>query len=147
AVFRKGKVREREKQLVKRFGVAKWRDDPEGDDPDAYRLAMQAIQAEKDGQLPLAFDLWNKVRARFPDEAKLPFALDDAKLAKARWGWIADDRIRTIEAARAKGQELDQHIAADRNNEKAIPYDPTSPESLAVRAIRLTTFRDVEKAA
>ena len=44
-VFREAKVREREKQLAKRFGVAKWKDDPEDDDPNAYSLAMSAIQA------------------------------------------------------------------------------------------------------
>jgi eukaryotic-like serine/threonine-protein kinase len=145
-VFRDAKVREREKQLVKRFGVVKWRDDPDGDDPNAYTLAMSAIQAEKDGRLANALNLWNQVKAVFPEEGKLPYAFEEDRLRKARWGWIADRRIRDIDDARKKDVNLDAFIAASRNNEKPIPFDPSSARSLAVRARRLEQIGDPEKA-
>ena len=146
-VFREAKVREREKQLAKRFSVAKWRDDPEGDDLTAYALAMSAIQAEKDGRLADALNLWGQVKGVFPDEAKLTHSFDEDRLKKARWGWVAEKRIADIEGARKKDTELDAIIAINRNNEKAMPFDPSSARSLAIRARRLEQIGDPEKAA
>ncbi|MFO0803914.1 MAG: serine/threonine-protein kinase [Gemmataceae bacterium] len=144
--FREAKVRERERQLAKRFGNAKYRTDPESDDPKAYELAMTAIQAEKDGRLTDAMNFWNQAKAVFPEEAKLPYAFEDDKLRKARWGWVADKRVREIEDARKRDADLTTAIAADRNNEKPIPFDASSARSLAVRARRLEQFGDPEKA-
>ncbi len=147
-VFREAKVREREKQLHKRFGVAKWKDTPEeNDDPNAYSLAMSAIQAEKDGKLSIAQTLWNQVKNAFPDESKLTFTFDSDKLNKARWGWVAEKRLHDIDEVRKKETELDAFIKNNRNLEKPLPLDPTSVRSLAIRALRLEEIRDPEKAA
>src|SRR5262249_16227448 len=96
AAFRDGKGREREGQLNKRLGFPKLKDDPGDDDPQAYAAAMKAIQAEKDGQLTTAEALWTQVKARFPEEAKLPFTFDDDKLKKAVWGSIGANRLRHL---------------------------------------------------
>jgi len=145
-VFREVKIREREKQLAKRYGNAKYRTDPEGDDPRAYELAMTAIQAEKDGRLADALNLWGQVKGIFPDDARLAYTFDDDKLKKARWGWIADKRLREIDEARKKDAELDAAIASNRNNEKPMPVDPSNAKSLAIRARRLEQIGDPEKA-
>ncbi len=146
-VFRDAKVREREKQLARRFGNAKYRLDPEDDDPKAYELAMNAIQAEKEGRLADALNLWSQVKGVFPDEAKLSYSFENDKVKKARWGWVAEKRIREIEDARKKETEIDSLIAANRNNEKAMPYDPSNARSVATRARRLEQVGDPEKAA
>jgi len=144
--FREAKVRERERQLAKRFANAKYRTDPEADDPKAYELAMTAIQAETDGRLTDAMATWNQVKAVFPEEAKLPFAFEDGPLRKARWGWVAEKRVREIEECRKKDVELDASIAADRNNEKPMAFDSGNARSLAVKARRLEQYGDSEKA-
>ena len=146
-VFREAKVHEREKQLGKRFGVVKWRDDSEGEDPTAYSLAMNAIQAEKEGRLANAQNLWVQVKAVFPEEAKLRYTFDDEVFRKARWGWIAEKRIREIDEVRKKDTELDSFIASNRNNEKPMAFDPSSPRSVAIRARRLEQIEDPDKAA
>lgn len=144
--FREAKVRERERQLAKRFANAKYRSEPEEEDPKAYELSMTAIQAEKDGRLADAQNFWNQAKAVFPEEAKLPFTFDDAVLRKARLGWVADKRVREIDDARKRDAELAASIAADRNNEKPITFDASSARSLAIRARRLEQFGDPEKA-
>ncbi|QJX00803.1 serine/threonine protein kinase [Frigoriglobus tundricola] len=147
-VFREGKVREREKQLTNRHNsTLKTMSQPtENDDPAAYEAAWQAMDAEKDGLLDLAEAQWGKVKARFPDEAKLPFSTSDAELTKARWGWLADKRIGDLAAARAESVLLWKKIEDSRLNELPLKTDPASPESLAIRAVRLKTFGDDDKA-
>ncbi|HXD85979.1 MAG TPA: protein kinase [Urbifossiella sp.] len=152
-VFRDAKVRERERQLSRRYGVAKWRDAPEEkDDPTAYQLAMSAIQAEKDGRLANARNLWTQVQAVFPDQAKLPHpfmggSLNDDSLRKALWGWLGEQRIRDVDDVAKRQAELDRSIAEDRNIEKPIAFDPSSARSLAIRARRLEKIGDPDKAA
>jgi predicted Ser/Thr protein kinase len=147
ALFRDGKVEERERQLANRFRKTNWRDTPEdADDKDAYTSTMAAIQAEKDGQLKTAAEQWAKVRGRFPDEAKLPYTFDEGQLHKARWGWVADKRVKDIEAARALVPAVQKKIADNRRFEIATTYDAASAESLAGKALRLEDFGDRDKA-
>jgi serine/threonine-protein kinase len=148
--FRAWKIREREKQLVNRFGNALWRNEAEGDDIEIYKDAMTAIQAEKEGRLADAVAQWGKVRDRakekYPEDAKLAFTFDDARLAKARWGWIADKRIKDIETVSVLLAQLGAKIDENRRFEKSITFDPASAESLAIKAIRLERVKDIEKA-
>lgn len=145
AAFREWKVQERERQLVNRFGT-KWKDDPEGDDATAYKDAIDAIQAEKTGRWGDAVTLWGRVKGRFPEEAKLPYTFDDQKLIKARWGWLGEKRLKDMEEAQAKVRELDAKIVDARRSAKPTSFDPSSPESLAIKALRLTKYSDTEKA-
>ena len=96
AVFREGKVRKREDQLNKRFGKNMAKPE-ENDDAAAYRAAWEAMEFEKAGNLKQAEERWRTVKSRFPEEGKLPFALKDDVLAKARWGWVAEKRLADIE--------------------------------------------------
>ena len=146
-LFRKGTVRFREKQLANRFSNPTWREDSGGDDPRAYANAMLAMQHEQEGRLNEARGHWEKVKAFFPEEAKLPFALDEGTLAKAKWGWLAEKRIADIKSAGEKDGQLVAKIAEHRRFEKSLPFDPESPESLAIRATRLEQFKDTDKAA
>ena len=147
ALFRAGTAEKRDTVLSNRFRKANLRDNPEdGDDREAYTAAMAAIAAEKEGALKTASELWAKVRGRFPDEAKLPYTFDDEKLSKARWGWVADKRIKDIDAARGLVATLQTKLRDDRRFERAANYDATSAESLAGKALRLEDYGDRDKA-
>lgn len=146
AVFREGKVREREKQLKNRHDANLSRP-ADADDPEAYSAAWAALEAERDGRLDQAEAQWIKVKGRFPDEAKLPFATKEGELGKARWGWLAEKRLADIAAARAEIDRLRKKIAEARLYEQPMPTDKTSPESLAVKILRLRAFGDPDRAA
>ena len=144
-VYREAKTQERERQMNNRFskGMAKPEDT---DDPEAYGLAWKAMEAEKAGSLKLATELWEKTKTRFPDEAKLPYTLKDEVLAKARWGWLADKRMADIRKVEHLAASLRLKIADSRKFEVPIAVDPTSPEGLAIKGLRLEEFNDYEKA-
>jgi serine/threonine-protein kinase len=148
ALFRAAVVEKREQVLANRFRKVNFRDTPElSDDPEAYATAMAALQAEKDGQPRVAADHWARVRGRFPEEAKLPFTFDEPVLHKARWGWLGENRVKDVEAAKALLLQLQKKIADARRFEVATPFDKDSVESVAVRSLRLEAFGDKEKAA
>jgi predicted Ser/Thr protein kinase len=144
AAFREGQVHKRDGQLANRFARGLSRPTAE-DDKEAYDTAWQAMERERAGDLRAAADLWNRVRARFPDEAKLPYTLDEAKLARARWGWVADKRLQDLREAEAQVVRLRQEVEVNRRYTPAA-FDPTNPKSLAVRAAWLERVGDREKA-
>lgn len=149
AIFRAGKIRERERVLNNRFtssmpGMSK---PTENDDPDAYNAAWAAMEFEKLGQLDQARAQWQKVKARFPDQAALPYTTQNDELAKALWGWIAEKRLADIAKALAERERLVKKIAESRLKEIELKTDKTDPESLAIRALRLWEFGDHERAA
>ncbi len=146
AVFKEAATRKREEVLNKRF-VNKMQRPDDADDKEAYEAAWQAMEAERAGFLRSAVDLWNKVKARFPDEAKLPFALREETLAKARWGWIADKRLADLRKVEQLGATTRQKIENNRKYEVAFSSDPSNPEALAMRGFRLEEFGDKEKAS
>jgi serine/threonine-protein kinase len=146
AAFRDGNVRDRERQLSNRF-ASNMLKPTENDDPEAYQAAWAAMEAERDGRLDEADRNWSRVKARFPDEAKLTYPTDDKLLAKARWGWLADKRLHDIAAVRAERLRVERRIEDARIKEQSLKTDPTSPESLAVRAIRLKDRGDPDRAA
>jgi serine/threonine-protein kinase len=144
AAFREGKVRERERQLANR--LARGMSTPEEkDDKEAYHAAWQAMEREKAGDLAAAAGLWNRVKARFPEEGKLPYTLDEEELARARWGWVADKRLRDLREAADQQANVRKEIEVNRRYTPS-PFDPTSPKSLAVRATWLEAVGDREKA-
>jgi hypothetical protein len=145
AVFREATVKAREKQLDKRFHNQLTKPD-DGDDPEAYSATWDAMGAEKAGQLELAEAQWRKVKGRFPDEAKLPYATTGDPLARARWAWVADKRLADIAGARAELAQLRKKIDDSRVFEQPLKNDPASPESLALRTLRLSAFGDGERA-
>jgi eukaryotic-like serine/threonine-protein kinase len=146
AVFREGTIHKREQQFTKRF-VNKMQKPDEADDKEAFEAAWQAMEAERDGSLKRAVEFWNKVKARFPEEAKLPFALDDGMLAKACWGWVADKRLGDIRRVDQLAASTRQKIENNRKFELPFTSDSASPESLAIRGFRLEEFGDKDKAA
>ena len=149
AVFREGKVREREKQLTNRHNspLPNMSRPTENDDAEAYQAAWLAMDHEKSGHLEQAEAQWAKVKGRFPDEAKLPFTTKDDQLAKARWGWLADKRLADIAAARGELARLRKKIDDGRPVEASFKTDTANPESLAIRALRLKAFGDHDSAA
>ena len=95
-VFREGQVRAREKQLNNRHTstLPNMSRPSENDDPEAYQAAWLAMDYENTGQLDLAESQWAKVKARFPEEAKLPFT------TKRRSGWRRGKAVGRLPAGR-----------------------------------------------
>lgn len=147
ALFREATVKDRERQLANRNATASLRKATDGDDAEAFDAAMQAIDAEKEGNLGLAERHWTKVKSRFPEEAKLPYTTNEQTLAKARWGWVADKRIGEIKAAEAELRTLNEKIKNSQLYDQPLKFDPANPESLALRVLRLGRIPDPEKAA
>jgi serine/threonine-protein kinase len=143
--YREAAARKRDEVLTKRF-VNKWQKPDEADDREAYEAAWQAMEAERGGSFGQAEEFWRKVKARFPDEAKLPFTLKDEVKAKAQWGWVADRRLADLGKARQLAETVRRQAADRRRNEAAFSADRTTPEPLALRAFRLEEFGDREKA-
>ncbi len=144
-VFRKEATRKRDDQLNRRFD-ARMQKPEENDDPEAYAAAWQAMEAERAGQLRIAEEFWNRVKTRFPEEAKLTYALNEDVLAKARWAWVADARLAELKTARDSVARIREKIENGRRFETSFSTNMTDPESLAVRAFRLEEFGDRDKA-
>ena len=90
---------------------------------------------------------WNKVKARFPEEAKLPYTTKSEELAKARWGWLADKRLADIATVKTELERLKKKIVDSRPYEQAMPVVKGDRESLAIKIIRLRDFGDHDRAA
>jgi hypothetical protein len=146
AIFRESKVRERERQLTNRL-KSKLLKPTENDDPDAYSNAIQAMDAEQTGQFDVAIALWDKVKARFPEEAKLPYTTKDEQLTKARWGWLADKRTTDITQARSELVRIRKKIEDSKPIELTLKGEASNPESALIRVLRLRQFGDHERAA
>lgn len=146
AVYRDGVVRERERQLAKRFAGNISRPDS-ADDAEAYAAAWQAMESEREGKLDEAERHWGRVKARFPDEAALKFTTKSEPLAKARWGWLADKRIADLNGVKAEHARLKAKIDDARPKEVSLKTDAGSPESMVIRAMRLRAFGDHDRAA
>jgi hypothetical protein len=119
----------------------------DADDPEAYNAAWAALEYEKIGLLDSAEAQWARVKGRFPEEAKLAYALKDDVLAKARWGWLADKRIADVAAVKTETDRLKKKIADSRPVEQPLRTNSSSPEALAIKALRLRTFGDHDRAA
>jgi predicted Ser/Thr protein kinase len=145
AVFKETTTRKRDEVLNRRF-INNMQKPDEADDKEAYETAWQAMQAEHAGSLKVAAAFWDKVKARFPEEAKLPFALKEEVLAKARWGWVAEKRLADIGKVDRVAASTRQKIDNNRKYELAFTNDVTNAESVAMRAFRLEDFEDLEKA-
>jgi serine/threonine-protein kinase len=146
AAFRDGHVAVREKQLATRFRSQLIKPF-ENDDADAYRFAWEALDFEEKGNLAQAEQQWRRVKGKFPEEAKLPYALQEDALAKARWGWLADKRLADIQTARKDLGEARKTVDDTRRNDLAFTADNASPRGLTIRGLRLEDFGDRAKAA
>jgi serine/threonine-protein kinase len=145
SVFREETVRKREAQLLKRHSLPKMKENPEDDDPVAYKAAMDAIDLEKQGQLKAATEKWGVVKATFPEEAKLAFTLDDEKLKRAKWGWVAEKRLRDLDEVKATLARIRKAIEEIRDYETVPKTDASDLEAQSIRALRLGQFPDFDK--
>ncbi len=146
AVFREAATRKREDQLTKRF-INKMQKPDEADDKEAFDNAWQAMEAERNGFLSLAEGFWTKAKEKFPVEAKLPFALKDDVLAKAKWGWVAEKRLSDIRKVATLGTATTDKIKKNRQFEIPFGTEQANAEALAIRGFRLEGFGDGDKAS
>jgi len=144
--YREAATRKREEQLGKRFANNLQKPD-DADDPEAYEKTWRAWEAEAKGDLKAAVAYWTQVKERFPDEAKLRYAIDEDQLAKARWGWVAEKRLADVRKVDQLAAATRQKIDHTRRNDLAFSQDVTSPADVATRAVRLEDFGDADKAA
>ncbi|MFO0850891.1 MAG: protein kinase [Gemmataceae bacterium] len=144
-LHRAGKVRAAEKVLANRFG-SKFQN-AAGDYPKELNdLAMQAMGAEKAGDLKRAADLWDTIKGQSPalDPAK---ATDEDEVNKAVLGWVADRRVALIrDEVPAAVAKVRKQVEDDRTFDRDWKYAPTDPEGQAARALLLEDVKDRPKA-
>jgi serine/threonine-protein kinase len=144
AVYRDQRARKAEEVLYRWQGKKLGQPDVFGEE--AYRTSMQALEAEREGRLKQAAELWAAVRDKHSayDTAKMT---DDAEANKGALGWVGDVHIRHIEKAVPEAlKRLRKEIDDERTFEAPRNFDPASPEGLSVRALRLGQFNDRPKA-
>ncbi len=144
AIFRDVRAKQEETVLSRRYRN-KMTKPEEGYDKDAYDNIMAAIDAEAAGNLKRAAECWNLVRDRIPalDAAKY---LDEDAARKGSWRWVAEKRLADIASVPENLRTLSAKLEADLLDETPRRYEPTDPEGLAYRALRLMRFGDKPKA-
>ena len=128
------KVAERERVLLNRFGMQNMRGSPaEGDDPEAYRQTMSALQAENAGDLPLAKTSWTALADKYANEK------DESK---ALWGWVAQKKLATLKAKDDWLIEVAGRINRDfRAEDKDVRFGDDLADRVA-NLLRLEQFGD-----
>lgn len=145
-LYRDAKLKETEAQFAKRYGAdgkLTMRKNPEPYDPEPYRNAMLAMDAEAAGDLKRAAELWTTVREAVPPPNVVEMISDEEANRPKLLFWLAEKRAhdasQTVPATLAR---LKEQIDKDRYLESTRPLSPTDPEALAIRAIRYEQFGD-----
>jgi serine/threonine-protein kinase len=140
AIFRELRAKQEEAVLARRHRN-KMTKPEDGYDREAYENIMAALDSEATGNLRRASDCWVSVRDRIPalDHAKYT---DDEHVRKGAWRWVAEKRLADITAVADSLRRLKAKIEAEQIDESPRSYEPTDPEGLAARAVRLQAFGD-----
>jgi eukaryotic-like serine/threonine-protein kinase len=101
---------------------------PEHTDEKAYRSALDALEAEQNGELASAKKQWSAIAAR---EAEI------GDMYREGWGWLAEEKLRLHREVDDRIRRMREELKDMEINEKPWQFDSTEPESLAKLAIRL----------
>lgn len=126
--------KEWEKALNKRFTSKMFLKGDGSEDPDTYESTMKALEREKEGNLKLAADQWNDVKAKLENQS-------NDKVAA--WRWVAEKRLKDIASVDAKLAELKSKLTNDRLDERPWKHSSVDPQSNALLAVRYEQFGDV----
>jgi eukaryotic-like serine/threonine-protein kinase len=143
AIYQEAEAKKAEAVLFRYVGKTKGR--PEIYDEEAFRLAIEAFEAEKKGNLDQARDYWQRIKQTHStyDAAKLP---DETETNKAAPGWVAERRIAAIKDAFESLDKLNKEMELQRLRELPSSRDASSAERLIERALLLEAFEDKAKA-
>jgi len=145
ATFRDERAKLGETQLTKRFNSSMKKSQADTEDQAALDNVWAALEAEKAGNLVRAKEAWTAARDKFPDAPPAKYG-DDDETNKAAFRWAADRRLTELAAVPAELNRLRAQVRKEADIEERKKYEPTDPEWLAVKAVRLTTFPDPQKA-
>ena len=115
----------------------KFRDGSGWEDKETYDSTWKAMEAEKEGNLKKATDLWNDVKRKLEPQS-------GEKIGG--WKWLAEKRMKDIAQVDAKLVELDTKLKQDRLDERPWKYDSLNARSNAFLAVRYEQFGDAPKA-
>lgn len=144
ATFRDERAKQGESQLAKRFKAGIKKAD-EGEDQAALDAVWLALDAEKAGNLTRAKEAWTTARDKFPDAPPEKYA-DETATDRAAFRWAADRRLRELAEVPKELARLRTQVRREADIEDRKKYEPTDPEWLAVKAVRLMSFPDMQKA-
>ncbi|OWK34863.1 serine/threonine protein kinase [Fimbriiglobus ruber] len=143
-IYRDEQTRKAERVLANKFGSKFQGSGIFPEEP--YKLAMQAMEAEKAGTLKKAAELWAATRegCAGADLSKLP---DEGETNKAVLGWVAEKRIKELTTdVEAAFRKVTDQIAKERIYETPRTYDTKNPEGDVVRGILFEEYLDPAKA-
>jgi serine/threonine-protein kinase len=109
----------------------------DGEDAQAYELTMRAMDAEKNGRLKEAGELWKGVKTRLADTS-------DKR--KNEWIWVADKHTKDLTAAAREYEKLKDELRRLAVDELPWKGDSTEARTMAAQAIRYETVKDYPKA-
>jgi predicted Ser/Thr protein kinase len=115
----------------------KFREGSGWEDRETYESTWKAMEAEKEGNLRKATDLWNDVRRRLEPQS-------GEKIGG--WKWLAEKRLKDIAGVDTKLAELDAKLKQDRLDERPWKHDSLNALSNAFLAVRYDQFGDAPKA-
>jgi len=141
AEFRDQRGKLGETQLTKRFNSSMKKAQADTEDQTALDSVWAALEAEKAGNLARAKDAWTAARDKFPDAPPAKYG-DDDETNKAAFRWAADRRLKELAAVPTELNRLRTRVAREVETEERKVYEPTDPEWLAVKAVRLMTLGD-----
>jgi eukaryotic-like serine/threonine-protein kinase len=144
-IYQDAQATEAARLLEKRFN-SKFKDNSENFDDASYKLAITALEMEKEGNLSRASDLWTEVKAKQP-AITIQQLLNEEAVNRSRLGWVAERRLKLIRQKVPETiRQLQQRIADERITGVFRTYETLNPEGEAVRALRLEFFGDQPKA-
>lgn len=126
--------KEWEKALNKRFTSKMFLKGDGSEDPETYDSTMKALERERDGNLKLAADQWNDVKAKLENQFNEK---------AAAWRWVADKRLKDIASVDTRLGELKSKLDNDRLDERPWKHSSVDPQSNALLAVRYEQFGDV----
>jgi serine/threonine-protein kinase len=116
-----------EKALHKRISSGMFKKGEGWEDKETYEVTWKAMERERDGNLKQAADLWADARRRLED-------LSGEKIPA--WRWVAEKRLKDIEAVDRKYAELQAKWKQQQIDELPWKFNAADPMSLATLALR-----------
>ncbi len=133
--------------LLKRFNSSAMRNRPGDYEPESYKLAIAALDAEEAGKTGDALSAWRQLLAKFPADqlAVVPGADEMRKLAPS---FVAERHVQLLQKdVPALLKTAAEAIRGDRLYERDPAPESAGPEAVLQRALRLEELGDWPRAA
>ena len=133
--------------LLKRFNSSAMKSRPGDYEPESYKLAINALDAEEAGKLGDALSAWRQLLAKFPPDALglIPSADEMRKIAPS---FVAERHVQLVQKdVPALLKTAAEAIRQDRLYERDPAPESAGPEAVLQRALRLEELGDWPRAA